>query len=114
MQIDPVSSAADISVQARKLQVQLGDVKSSKPIPELGQKPEKGADKHENISRIQSTLSESKISLRFHTDDRTNRIIVDVVDEITGESVMQIPSEVSLKLAADFIDMQRNFLDRSN
>lgn len=114
MQVDPVSISTDVAVKARAMQVDNREVKVNKPATETVQKPEKKIDRDENIARLQSSLAEHNISLRFRTDPRTNRIIVNLVNEITGESVLQIPSEVSVKLAADFIDLQRNFLDQSN
>jgi uncharacterized FlaG/YvyC family protein len=111
MQVDPINLSVDSTAVLRKPPVDYREAKTLKPATEDPSKPQKRVERNENVAKLQSTLSKYNISLRFHKDDRTNRIVVDLVDETTGESVMQIPSEVSLKIAADFVDMQRNFVD---
>lgn len=65
------------------------------------------------LENIRSVLADHSISLKFSTDSTTNSLVVELVDEKTGEAIRQFPSEVSLKLAANFIKLQGNFIDMS-
>ena len=47
---------------------------------------------------LQSVLGER--ALRFEIEDGTEKIIVSVIDEETGEVIRQIPPEASIKLAS--------------
>jgi flagellar protein FlaG len=57
------------------------------------------------IAQIQAYLNDSKRQLTFERDDSTDRTVVKVIDEASGEIIRQFPSEEVLKIAA-FIDAQ--------
>ena len=65
----------------------------------------------ESIEKIKSVLKANQLSLQITTDSATNAVVVQVIDDTTGESVRQIPSEVSLKLAAAIQKLQGHFVD---
>ena len=67
----------------------------------------------ESIDEIKAILQEHSISLQFSTDSATNAVVVKMVDEKTGEAIRQFPSEVSLKLAANFQKLQGNFINKT-
>ncbi len=73
-------------------------------------KPEQKAEV-EDLGKLKSALAEHNITLKFSRDDKTNAIIVELVNEKTGEAIRQIPSEVSLKLAAEYVKTQGQFID---
>jgi flagellar protein FlaG len=68
----------------------------------------------ESIERVKAVLAEHDISLRFSKDPATKALIVQLVDDKTGEEIRQFPSEVSLKLAANFLKLQGNFINATN
>ena len=72
---------------------------------------EKSFDKTENLEKLKNVLEESNITLKFSQDKDTKELVVKLVDNQTGEAVRQIPSEISLKLAAIFVKMQGQFID---
>lgn len=67
--------------------------------------------KSEKLNELKETLAEYNISLNFSRDEKTNELIVKLVDSSTGEAIRQTPSEVSLKLTAIYAKVQGQFLD---
>ena len=61
--------------------------------------------------KLQEVLAESDISLNFRRDDETGRIIVELIDNRTGDAVRQIPSEVSLRLTEMFSKVKGYFFE---
>ena len=72
---------------------------------------EKQPSQPEKLAKLQNVLSENNISLKFRQDDKTHAVIVELVDSQTGEAIRQIPTEVSIKLAAAFTKLQGQFVD---
>ena len=97
----------------------LAPVKAETPPPERTKPEIKVAetekpreDQAEHLEKLKTALAAHDISLQYSRDNETNRLVVKMVDEKTGEAVRQIPSEVSLKLAAEFIKLQGLFVDK--
>ena len=65
----------------------------------------------EDLIRLQNGLGEHNISLKFSKDETTKALVVELIDDKTGEEIRQFPTEVSLKLAATFIKLQGQFVD---
>ena len=63
------------------------------------------------VAKLERMLAEHDISLKFSMDDATNSLVVQMIDQKTGESIRQFPTEVSLSLAANFMKLQGVFLD---
>ncbi len=72
---------------------------------------EKKIDKTENIDKLKNILAEHNITMKFSQDVETKQLVVELVDDKTGESIRQIPSTISLKLAALFVKTQGQFVD---
>ncbi len=64
-----------------------------------------------SIDKIKAILEEHNISLQFSTDTITHAVVVKLVDEKTGEAIRQFPTEVSLRLAANFLRLQGHFIN---
>jgi flagellar protein FlaG len=60
---------------------------------------------------IGAVVSEANIALKFSRDDDTGAIVIEMIDQNTGEPVRQIPSEASLKLAAALGKLQGNIIN---
>ena len=71
-------------------------------------------DDSEKLQELKSVLDENNISLSFSRDEETKALVVKLVDKITGEAIIQIPTEVSLKLTAVNAKLQGNFLDEKS
>ncbi len=69
--------------------------------------------KSERLAEVQTVLAESNISMKFTSSEQTSGIVVQLVDETTGETIIQIPNEVSLKLAAVNIKLSGLIVDET-
>lgn len=56
--------------------------------------------------QLRKILAESNISLHFRRDETSGRLVVEMIDNTTGDPVRQIPSEVSLRLSEFFSKIQ--------
>ena len=76
------------------------------------QKPKETFSERDNLQILKNVLAEKDISLKFRRDDRTGQLIVEIIDDKTGDAIRQIPSEVSLKLSEVFAKVQGRFIDQ--
>src|SRR5437868_937671 len=107
------SNAITFSIQGSTTppSVRSDDHKTASPQADAPKPPTK-SDASGNIDQLKGILAEHNINLRISTDPTTQQVVVQLVDELTGEPVRQIPSEVSLRLEANFLRMRQLFLDR--
>lgn len=80
------------------------------PLP-ADEKNGDGAEK-KNVEQLQNFFDANGMTLKFSQDDETNQVIVELIDQKTGEAVRQIPSDISLKLAAEFTKLQGQFFSK--
>jgi flagellar protein FlaG len=109
MPINQVSPIPEITAPAPVGRENARAAKDERTPVKTAERPEKPA---ENLEKLRTALGEHNISLKYRRDTQTDALVVEMVDEKTGEAVRQIPSEVSLKLAAEFIKLQGQFVDR--
>jgi flagellar protein FlaG len=67
--------------------------------------------KADKVVEVQSALKQHDISMKFSQNEQTSQIIIQLVNDKTGELIRQLPSEVSLKLASEFIKLQGALVD---
>lgn len=108
MKIDALTVVSNPGSQIYQNKETYGGAQAPKPKPEA---VEKKVDKSEKLTELKTALAEHDINLEFSRDEETNAIVVNLVNEKTGESILQIPSEISLKLSADFVKLQGQFVD---
>jgi uncharacterized FlaG/YvyC family protein len=68
-------------------------------------------ENNKNLEQLKSVLAENKITLQFSQDTETKQLVVKLVDDVTGEAIRQIPTEISLKLSAVFVKLKGQFVD---
>jgi len=56
-------------------------------------------DVSQAVRELNAAVKSLDSGLRFHIDEASNQVVVEVVNEATGEVLRQIPSEVSIRLA---------------
>lgn len=110
MQINASIPTLDVNSITRHQNDFTGEPKAQTPKPE---KTEIKVEKTENIEKLKHVLAEHNITLKFRQDTDTKALIVELVDDKTGEAIRQIPSEISLKLAAVFVKLQGQFVDKT-
>ena len=79
-----------------------------RPITESS---EQKRDRSERLGELQKSLEEHGITLKFSQNSKTNQLVVQMVDVKTGETVRQLPSEVSVKLAELYNGLQGQIVD---
>jgi len=79
--------------------------------------PEKEAVKSEDIKMAVSELNKLagnfNEKVRFDLDDKTNRIIIKLINRDTNEVVSEIPSKYSIRLLEHFQEYMGLFVDES-
>lgn len=67
---------------------------------------ERAKELEKAVDSINSDFKSQNIELNFSRDDKTGIVVMKLVDSNTGDSLKQIPSEVSLRLAEAFSKLQ--------
>lgn len=113
MQINATPRTELVSpVRPVKERLALHQEEAPKPAPAV-EKTEEEFDKADNLNKLKEVLAEHNISLNFRRDEETKAMVVELVNDKTGEAIRQIPSEISLKLTAVFVKMQGQFIDKT-
>ncbi len=73
---------------------------------------EQDADAKSAVDELNSSLEPYGVSLKFYRDEESSKIVIEVVDVVTGEQLRQIPDKAALKLAAEFNRLQGRILNR--
>lgn len=105
--VQPIEFGSAVRAQAEK---PVEKTVSKAKVPAV-ESPAVPGNKAENLAKINEVLAESNLTLKFRRDDDTKQLVVELVDDKTGEAIRQIPSQISLKLAAAFVKMQGQFVD---
>ena len=82
-----------------------GEIKLSFP-------PGQGEAAAEAAQTVAEAVKESQIDLQFSRDDDTGTIVIRMVDQLSGETVQQIPSEALLRLSAALGKTQGQLFDQ--
>ncbi len=104
------TSTIDMPLDARV------SIETPRPVPQRPAEPQPEAQiEHkvdmQELAKLQTALADHNISLKFSRDEATDRIVVQMINENTGEAIRQFPTEVSLHLAANFLRLQGVFID---
>lgn len=112
MQINFTTESFDSNFSIASSIVKSGFQRSERKPPEDKDEPvTENRSQDEKLQKLQSVLEEHGISLKFSEDETTKQLVIELVDDKTGDSIRQMPSEVSLKLSAMFVKTQGQFLD---
>lgn len=63
------------------------------------------------IRSIERVASEENISVKFSRDEETGQMVIQMIDQKSGEAIRQFPSEVQLKLAEVLGKLQGNIFN---
>lgn len=112
MQTSTVSFPVDVKVPGQQTGEHAKEVKAKAQPVQQEEKVRQGPAESEDLARLKSSLADHNINLKFSTDATTKAVVVELIDEKTGDAIQQFPNEVSLALAANFIKLQGQFVDR--
>lgn len=107
--VAPISETAPIK---RPLPIAAENLEKKEIIKTEITPPVKKND-NDQLQQLQRSLAEQNIALRFSKDADTKILIVEMVDSVTGEAILQLPSKVSLKLAAESAKLQGLFINKT-
>jgi uncharacterized FlaG/YvyC family protein len=63
------------------------------------------------VRELKGILAEKDLSLKFRQDEETGNVVVEIIDNKTGDAIRQMPSEVSLRLLKVFGKIQGRLMD---
>lgn len=81
----------------------------SSQAPRIEESTVSEAEIEHAVEKLNAVLKERDISLRFEKNDVLNRFVVEVVDQNTGERVLQVPNDEVIH-AVENIDRLRGIL----
>lgn len=67
---------------------------------------------HKDLEMINEQLKSSNSSIQFSVDDKSNDVIVRIVDRDSGEVIRQIPPESIVRLRDSMKDMSGLFVEK--
>ena len=105
MQINPLTHPPEVSGKVESRAGGASKIESNRSLPSQ----ESQVDRSSRLQELKNALAEYDISLNYRHDDASNRLVITLVDDKTGEAIRQIPTDVSLRLAAQ---IQGQFLDQ--
>jgi flagellar protein FlaG len=106
MQVSTVNFAADIP-----LPTGITNNAALKAEPQSQEAKIEVKTESSEITELRTELARHDISLKFSRDDATDQVVVQMIDDKTGDPIRQFPTEVSLSLAANFMKLQGVFID---
>jgi uncharacterized FlaG/YvyC family protein len=88
------------------------DIAVEQPRKDLQKETRSAEEIHKDLEMINEQLKSSNSSLQFSIDDKTNDVIVRIVDRDSGEVIRQIPPESIVKLRDSMKDMSGLFVEK--
>lgn len=85
---------------------------AASPVHEPQPSPRSQEEIDAAIRSIQDVVREKNISLLFRRDEQTGTMVMELVDQKSGEPVLQIPSEAQLRLAEVLGKLQGNIFNQ--
>lgn len=105
-----------IAPAGRSDQVDSGQAGAGSPAapltPAASEARDRSAEWHRSLASLGEMVKPYGVALEFSRDSDTGAIVAKLVDKLNGETVRQIPSEVSLKIAAEIAKFQGHIIDR--
>lgn len=93
------------SVQVAEARREKEDLVQSTAVEKNQVQPE------ELLQQIKSLTEDGVYSVQFETDDRTDGLIVKIVDRENDEVIRQVPAEELLEMKAILDDLRGNIID---
>lgn len=90
-----------------------------KKVSDEPEKSQKNSEKNalqpeELLDRIKELTEDGMYSVRFEADEKTQQLVVKIVDSKTQEVIRQVPAEEMLGLREALTEYQGNFVDTTS
>lgn len=112
MNIEAINVQNSAELQMRKSSDRVSDARKQKDDLVQSEPVEKSqVQPEELLQQIKSLTEDGLYSVHFETDDRTDGLIVKIVDRENDEVIRQVPAEELLELKSILADLRGNIID---
>lgn len=109
-----VPSATAANVTGSSAQALQGGTAAPAQAAAQEREPAGRRESSEELQRqLDEVMKDVPTSLRFRVDDDSNRVVVSIVDQESGDVIQQIPSEVSLRIAQRMAELGSGMINES-
>ena len=108
MQIDPTSPITLVQLNgphADAMPASPGKSQTHAPNAPLGESTDR-AETRRALQELAQAIEPFNISLKFTRDEETGTIVIQMINEQSGETLKQIPNQASLHVAATLSKLQ--------
>lgn len=106
--------AAIAAVAAAPAQALQANASGAPRTDARGREADVGRQSKEDLQRqLDDVMKDVQTSLRFRVDDDSNRVVVSIIDQTSGDVIQQIPSEVSLRIAQRMAELGSGMINES-
>jgi len=112
MNIEAVSSSGAAQFQLSKGSDQVSDArKKVSDLVQSEQVEKKKVQPEELLHQIKALTEDGLYSVRFENDERTDSMVVKIVDRESDEVIRQVPAEEVLEMKSVLQDLRGNLVD---
>ena len=112
MNVEAISLQGNAQFQLSKASDQVSDSrKKAVDLVQSEQVEKKQVQPEELLQQIKSLTDDGLYSVRFENDERSNNLIVKIVNRENGEVIRQVPSEELLHLTETLQDLRGNIVN---
>ena len=86
--------------------------KTTQQVQEIKVKTDDKKVEANKTPQLEEIPTEGNVSLKFKQDKDTGKLVVEMIDDKTGDSIRQIPTEASLRFSAIVGKIQAKFVDK--
>ena len=112
MNVEAINLKSTSQFQLSKASDQAGESrKKADDLVQSEQVEKKQVQPEELLNQIKSLTEDGLYSVRFENDERTEGLVVKIVDRENDEVIRQVPAEELLDLKATLEDLRGNIID---
>lgn len=112
MNVEAINVQNSAELQMRKASDQVSEARKQKDEQVQSEPVEKKqVQPEELLQQIKSLTEDGLYSVHFETDERSNGMVVKIVDRTNDEVIRQVPAEELLQLKAALDDLRGNIID---
>ena len=112
MNVEAINVQKSAELQMRKTSDQVSDARKDKDdLAQSEPVEKKQVQPEELLQQIKSLTEDGLYSVQFETDERSNELVVKIVDRSNDEVIRQVPAEELLQLKGILDDFRGNIID---
>lgn len=112
MNVEAINSQSTAQFQLSKASDQVTEARKQKnDLAQSDQAEKKQIQPEELLKQIKALTEDGTYSVRFEHDERSNGMVVKIVDQESDEVIRQVPAEELLAIKAALEDLRGNIID---